>query len=554
MRAWLIVAAVAVVACEGARQDGLTFSGSAIGREGEVLRSQLQRFTEERGIEVEIRATPDSADQRHQLYVQWLNAHAADPDVLQLDVVWTPEFAAAGWLLPLDRFTPATAAFLPAAVEANRWKGTLFAVPWFIDVGMLYWRTDVFDRPPPPSMIWLTARTAMASGKVRHGIVWQGARYEGLVTVFLEHLGGFGGRILDANGAVVVDSEQAVRTLTWMRDAIHADGVIPSSVLTWHEEETRFAFQNGSAAAMRNWPYAYSLLEGADSRVRGTFGVAPIPVAHGNGTPTAALGGAQLAINARSAQPDAAWALVEFLTAPEQMRERARVVGQFPSRVALYEADAGLEGALGLSPADALRIVAAATPRPVTPVYTELSEILQIRLHRVLSRQQERIAVAGITLERVSKVFPGEHAALRDVSLEIPDGEFVVLVGPSGSGKSTLLRMIAGLDLPTSGRILIDGEDVTAIPPQERNLAMVFQSYALYPHKTVRENLAFGLRMRGTPRAEIDTRVTAVADSLQIADLLERRPAQLSGGQRQRVALGRAIVREPKAFLFDEPR
>ncbi len=161
--------------------------------------------------------------------------------------------------------------------------------------------------------------------------------------------------------------------------------------------------------------------------------------------------------------------------------------------------------------------------------------------------------MASITLDRISKVFPSGHAGVSDISLEIPNGEFVVLVGPSGSGKSTLLRLIAGLDRPSSGRVFIDGRDVTALPPQDRDLAMVFQSYALYPHKTVRENLAFGLRMRAVAPSEIDTRVRAVADSLRIAELLDRRPSQLSGGQRQRVALGRAIVRDPKAFLLDEP-
>ena len=161
--------------------------------------------------------------------------------------------------------------------------------------------------------------------------------------------------------------------------------------------------------------------------------------------------------------------------------------------------------------------------------------------------------MASITLERVSRIFPGGNAGVQDVNLEVADGELVVLVGPSGSGKSTALRLIAGLESATSGRILIDGHDVTAMPPQERDLAMVFQSYALYPHKTVRENLAFGLRMHRLPPAEIIARVRRVAESLQIAALLDRRPAQLSGGQRQRVALGRAIVREPKAFLFDEP-
>ena len=161
--------------------------------------------------------------------------------------------------------------------------------------------------------------------------------------------------------------------------------------------------------------------------------------------------------------------------------------------------------------------------------------------------------MASIALERIGKTYPGGVAAVRDVDLQMADGELVVLVGPSGSGKSTLLRLIAGLESPTSGRILVGERDVTRVPPDARDLAMVFQSYALYPHKSVRENLAFGLRMRGVERHVIDERIRRVAESLQIAELLDRKPAQLSGGQRQRVALGRAIAREPQAFLFDEP-
>ena len=161
--------------------------------------------------------------------------------------------------------------------------------------------------------------------------------------------------------------------------------------------------------------------------------------------------------------------------------------------------------------------------------------------------------MAAIALEGVSKTFHNGQVAVRDVTLDIADGELLVLLGPSGSGKSTVLRLIAGLEIPTSGRITIDGGDVTRVPPQHRDLAMVFQSYALYPHKSVRENLAFGLRMRHLDAARVAARVNATAAALGIEALLDRRPAQLSGGQRQRVALGRAIVREPRAFLFDEP-
>jgi multiple sugar transport system ATP-binding protein len=143
--------------------------------------------------------------------------------------------------------------------------------------------------------------------------------------------------------------------------------------------------------------------------------------------------------------------------------------------------------------------------------------------------------------------------AVDEVSLEIAPGEFLVLVGPSGCGKSTLLRMIAGLEEVTTGRILIDADDVTELPPRARDIAMVFQNYALYPHMSVRANLAYGLKVRKTPKAETERRVEEVAQLLGLDELLERRPAALSGGQRQRVAMGRAIVREPKAFLMDEP-
>jgi multiple sugar transport system ATP-binding protein len=157
-----------------------------------------------------------------------------------------------------------------------------------------------------------------------------------------------------------------------------------------------------------------------------------------------------------------------------------------------------------------------------------------------------------IQLSKVTKSF-GDVEVIPPLDLEINDGEFVVFVGPSGCGKSTLLRLIAGLEDVSSGQVLIDGKDATTIPPAKRGLAMVFQSYALYPHMSVRKNIAFPLRMAGLDKAEQDRRVNAAAEVLNLSAYLDRRPGQLSGGQRQRVAIGRAIVREPAAFLFDEP-
>jgi len=161
--------------------------------------------------------------------------------------------------------------------------------------------------------------------------------------------------------------------------------------------------------------------------------------------------------------------------------------------------------------------------------------------------------VAQIVLDHVSKEYTGGVRAVDDVSLTIDDGEFVVLVGPSGCGKTTLLRTIGGLETATHGKILIGERDMTRAAPGSRDLAMVFQNYALYPHMTVRKNLGYGLRVRKVPRQERDRRVVEVAKLLGLEELLERRPRQLSGGQQQRVAMGRAIIREPKAFLMDEP-
>ncbi len=161
--------------------------------------------------------------------------------------------------------------------------------------------------------------------------------------------------------------------------------------------------------------------------------------------------------------------------------------------------------------------------------------------------------MASITLANVAKTYPNGQEAVKGISLDIADGEFVVLVGPSGCGKSTLLRMVAGLETITGGEVRIGDRRVNDLEPADRDIAMVFQNYALYPHMSVRQNLAYGLKNRKMPAAEIERRISEAARALEIETYLDRKPGQLSGGQRQRVAMGRAIVREPAAFLFDEP-
>ncbi len=160
--------------------------------------------------------------------------------------------------------------------------------------------------------------------------------------------------------------------------------------------------------------------------------------------------------------------------------------------------------------------------------------------------------MAEVAVRNVFKRF-GAVAALREIDLTVRDSEFVVLVGPSGSGKSTLLRIVAGLERQSEGTVSVNGREMTGVPPKDRDFAMVFQSHALYPHMNVYDNLAFNQRIRGVPRAQVDRKVREVAERLEIADLLKRRPRQMSGGQRQRVAIGRALVRDPQIFLFDEP-
>lgn len=157
-----------------------------------------------------------------------------------------------------------------------------------------------------------------------------------------------------------------------------------------------------------------------------------------------------------------------------------------------------------------------------------------------------------LSLQQVAKTY-GKHAVLHDISMDIQDGEFVVIVGPSGCGKSSLLRMVAGLESISDGQVSIAGRTVNELEPSDRDIAMVFQNYALYPHMTVRENMSYGLKIRGIEKKEINQRVDEVAATLELGHLLERKPRELSGGQRQRVAIGRAIVREPSVFLFDEP-
>lgn len=382
----LCLLALLSTGCDSGADDRvhLSLSASNVGREGELLRKQLTQFEARHpNVTVQLEQTPDAADQRHQLYVQWLNA-ASGPDVLQLDVVWTPEFAAAGWLLPVSDLVTREDDFFAATLRANRFHGDLYAVPWFVDVGMLYYRKDLIDRPPETLGELHRLAREHARWGTEYGLVWQSARYEGLVTNFLEVLTAFGGRMLGPHDTVELDSKASSEAVDYMRELLK-DGSVPRDALAWQEEQTRFAFQNGRALFMRNWPYAYPLLQGEDSRVRGKVGVMPLP-----GTPqgraAATLGGAQLGIRAGTKHPVEAKQLVEYLTAPEQMRARALALGQLPPRPRLFD-DPSLAHAFGPSPREMKQIVQSSVVRPPHPLYSEISDELQIALHRALSNR-----------------------------------------------------------------------------------------------------------------------------------------------------------------------
>lgn len=425
-----ILSVLWALGCGGESADSgvpvLRVSGSALGKEGEILRRQLAVFQEKHPeIRIEQHPTPDAADLRHQLYVQWLNAGSPQPDILQLDVIWTPEFAAAGWILPLDKFSPDRASFFPSTVKANEWAGQLFALPWFVDVGMLYYRKDLVPTPPATlDELITTAQRVQREHKIESGYLWQGARYEGLITGYVEVIGGMGGDILSADHKIGVDSPAGVKALQFMKNALDT-GVSPPAVLSYHEEEGRLAFQNGRAVFLRNWPYAYALFEDAkESKVAGKVGIAPMP-ANPGGKPTACLGGGQLAINARSKHPELAYELIAFLTAPEQMRERAEIAAQYPTRPALYD-DPAMSGFLHAPAADVRKIIEASTPRPTTPVYTQLSEELQIGLHRALTGQQEPAAAMTAAAASMRNVLAAARMDVLEGKAEAPKSSSAV--------------------------------------------------------------------------------------------------------------------------------
>lgn len=344
-------------------------------------------------IKVVYQSTPSSASARHTLFVTWLSSRSPEVDVLNLDVIWIPEFAAAGWILPLDDFLakeplPLTG-FLAAGLACSRYRGKLFALPWYVDAGLLYYRRDLYEAlglaPPRTFSDLRKIKPLLDKFGLPYGFLFQGQSYEGLVCVVLEFLWGNGGEVFDDEGRLVLDSPRNQEALTLLADLIYRERISPLAVTTFLEEDCRYAFQAGYAAAMRNWPYAYALMEQPGSRVKGKFAVLP-PLHARKARPVAVFGGGALAINAISRHPDAAAKLVRFLLQPENLRDRALALGMLPPLKSLYTDPALLDKFPYL--ARLKEVFFTARPRPITPLYSFISDILRLHFSRALTRQE----------------------------------------------------------------------------------------------------------------------------------------------------------------------
>ena len=360
-------------------------------------------------LEVEMVEGPSSPNTREDMYAQSFMSKEDTYDLVYMDVVWMPKFAAQGWLKPLDeQFTADLQKdFLAGDIEGSKYQGKTYRLPIQSDGGMLYYRKDLLEskglKPPQTWDELLAAAKALQKPPELWGFVFQGKQYEGLVCDFLELVWGNGGTLVDAAGEVQIDKPQAVQALQWMVDAVHKDKIAPEGVLTLQEEEARHMFQEGKAVFMRNWPYAWNLLQGDKSPVKGKVGI--LPMVHGKlGKSAATLGGWGYGISAYSKHPDAAWKFVEFNGRPEIQKLAFLKGGIIPTRKALF-ADPDV---LKVSPHMKQWgvVLSGAHPRPVHPSWARMSDVLQLHVSAALSKQetaQAALAAAAAEIRIVLK-------------------------------------------------------------------------------------------------------------------------------------------------------
>jgi multiple sugar transport system substrate-binding protein len=394
----------------------IVMAAGAVGKEMEVLEEQVAMFEEENpDIKVELRELPESSTDRHDLYVTWFTGEDSSVDIYMEDIIWPPEFGAAGWLLPLDDYVAEAGVdmedFFPGVVRGNTWEGELVSMPWFTDAGLLYYRKDLLEKygfEPPETFADLKEQAlAIMEGEgadMPNGFVWQGNQYEGLTCDYLEYVWGNGGAVLDDEGNVVLDSPEAVEALEVMIDYIES-GVSPEGVSTYMEEDARNIFQQGNAVFMRNWPYAWSLTNADDSPVQGKVGAKPM--VHGEGKESSAcLGGWNLGISVYSEHPDEAFKFIAFLTSAEQQAYKAIGSGQNPTRASVFEVEEVIEA----NPfwEDFLPVLIGADPRPVHPSYPEISDVIQKEVHAALVGEQDAATATKNAAEQIAEILAEE--------------------------------------------------------------------------------------------------------------------------------------------------
>lgn len=342
-------------------------------------------------IKVEMVEGPAATSTREDMYSTSFMGGESTYDLVYMDVIWVPKFAAMGWLMPLDDWfnTEAQKEFLPGGIAGSRYKGKTYRVPIASDGGMLYYRKDLLAQhgiKPPETFSELVA----AAKKIQNppelwGFVFQGKQYEGLVCNFLELVWGNGGRLIDDEGKVQIDRPEAVEALGWLVDAVHKDGISPKGVLTYQEEEARHMFQEGKAVFMRNWPYAWNLVQADNSPVQHKVGI--IPMVHGIGGKSAAtLGGWGFGISSLSKNPEAAKKFIQFMTSAESLKINYMRGGIIPARRSLFSDP----DVIAKSPhfKELHEVLKNARPRPVHPSYARISDTLQGYLSSALSGQQ----------------------------------------------------------------------------------------------------------------------------------------------------------------------
>lgn len=379
----------------------LTFATQGLGTEATATKAAIKGFEKlHPHIHVRTVTLSASSNQAYQSLVTQFGAGSTTPDVITSDVIWPATFASAHWIMSLNQFHPNLSKFFPGMVKSGQYHGKLYAMPWFINVEGLYYRTDLVKTPPKTfSQLVSDAKTAMAKNPGMTGLAFEGAKYEGAVTVFQDISGGFGGAFLNKKGQPVINSKQNIAALTWL-DGLIKKHISPSSVSGWQEGNVQKSFLAGKSVFATNWPYLYPLAEQkSGSSVVGKVGFVPPPTQ--GGTPTASLGGDSLVINKNTKYPKRSWELVKYLTSAGVMEHRALISGDPPARTDSYTS-ALLRKAPWFKQEE--RVYKYATPRPVTPLYPRISARIQTALSSVYSGQMSPTQALNAAQASVLKI------------------------------------------------------------------------------------------------------------------------------------------------------